>query len=71
VFTGVDTPALLWLYLTSGGALLAFAFWRYAARTPADLVAELATAPNTSVRNRLHAVDARQSAHDGGRVSTR
>jgi hypothetical protein len=41
VLTGIDTPRLLWLYLGTGIVVLAVAGWRYAARTPADLVAEL------------------------------
>jgi hypothetical protein len=36
VLAGSDTPALLWLYLGTGGGLLALAGWRYAAARPAE-----------------------------------
>jgi hypothetical protein len=39
VLAGSDTPALLGLYVASGGALLALATWRYVAATPAERVA--------------------------------
>lgn len=42
VLGGGDTPALLWLYLASGGLVLGVALWRYMARTPSDVVDELA-----------------------------
>lgn len=38
VFAGIDTPSLLWLYLGTGGGLLALAVWRYVAVSPADRV---------------------------------
>ncbi len=43
VLGGGDTPALLGLYLASGALVVAVAVSRYAARTPADLVADFAT----------------------------
>ncbi len=44
VYGGGDTPALLWLYVGTGAAVVAVALSRYVARTPADLVAELSGA---------------------------
>lgn len=41
VLAGTDTPALRWYYVASGIAVLGLAVTRYAARTPADRVAEL------------------------------
>jgi hypothetical protein len=38
LYAGSDTPALLWLYVGSGGGLLALAAWRYVARRPAERV---------------------------------
>ncbi len=58
VYAGIDTPALMTLYVVSGAAVLALAVWRYSARTPADLVDELATAPSWSTRHGLRAVGA-------------
>jgi hypothetical protein len=55
LFAGVDTPLLLWLYLLTGGGILALAVWRYTARTPADLVEELASSPQTALRHGMHA----------------
>ncbi len=55
VFAGVDTPLLLSLYLLTGGGVLALAVWRYTARTPADLVEELASSPQTALRHGMHA----------------
>lgn len=45
VLAGIDSARLLWFYLLTGGALVALATWRYTARTPADLVDELAGTP--------------------------
>ena len=56
VFAGIDTPLWLWLYLLTGAGILALAVWRYVARTPADLVAELADSPRSAVRRGMHAV---------------
>jgi hypothetical protein len=56
VLAGIDTERLLWLYLGSGAAVVALAVWRYAARTPADLVAQLADAPGSGLRHGLQAV---------------
>lgn len=41
---GADSKPLLWLYLITGGAVLALAASRYLARNSADLVAELSEA---------------------------
>jgi hypothetical protein len=57
VYAGVDSAPLLWLYLGTGLALLAVATWRYVARTPADLVEDLAASPQTAIRNQLRAVE--------------
>ena len=43
VLAGIDSPLLLWLYLSTGSAVLVLAGWRYTARTPRDLVDELAS----------------------------
>lgn len=40
VFTGVDTPALGWLYGLTAALVLALAASRYVTRTPADLAAD-------------------------------
>ena len=56
VLAGVDTPLLLWLYLLTGAAVLALACWRYVARTPRDLVDELAGSPGTALRHGMRAV---------------
>jgi hypothetical protein len=56
VLAGIDSPLLLWLYLSTGSAVLVLAGWRYTARTPGDLVDELATAPGSQVRHGVHAV---------------
>lgn len=41
VLAGTDTPVLWWFYLTTGVMVLGLAVTRYAARSPADRVAEL------------------------------
>lgn len=56
VLAGIDSPLLLWLYLSTGSAVLVLAGWRYTARTPRDLVDELASAPGSQVRHGVHAV---------------
>jgi hypothetical protein len=56
VLAGIDTPLLLWLYLLTGAAVLALAAWRYVARTPRDLVEELAEAPGSTLRHGIRAV---------------
>jgi hypothetical protein len=56
VLAGIDTPLLLWLYLLTGGGVLALAVWRYVARTPADLVEELAASPRSALRHGMHAI---------------
>ncbi len=56
VLTGIDSGRLLWLYLGTGAGLLALAAWRYAARTPADQVAELAESAEVAVRHGLRAL---------------
>jgi len=56
VLAGIDTPALLSLYLGSGAAVLALAVWRYVARSPRDLVAERAEDPAAAVRHGMRAV---------------
>jgi hypothetical protein len=56
VTAGIDTPSLLALYLATGGAVLALAMWRYVARTPAELVDELVSAPGWSARHGMRAV---------------
>jgi Ferric reductase like transmembrane component len=56
VLAGIDTPLLLWLYLSTGAAVLVLAAWRYIARTPRDLVDELAAAPGSQVRHGVHSV---------------
>jgi hypothetical protein len=61
VYAGIDSRTLLWFYLASGAALLCLAVWRYVARTPADLVDDLASNPTTAARNRLHAVETSSS----------
>ncbi len=53
VLTGVDSGSLLWLYLGTGGALVALALWRYVARTPADRVDELAGSATVTLRHGL------------------
>jgi preprotein translocase subunit SecG len=50
VLGGGDTQALLTLYLLSGGLVLIVAITRYAARTPADHVAEFEGGRRTEVR---------------------
>jgi hypothetical protein len=57
LYAGVDTRALLWLYLVTGFGLLVLAIWRYVAQTPADVVEGLAASPDTAIRHRLQAVD--------------
>lgn len=64
VLAGVDTPLLLWLYLVTGGGLIALAGWRYVARTPADLVEELAGSPRSALR---HGMRAAPTSASGGR----
>jgi hypothetical protein len=56
LYAGIDSQPLLWLYLSTGFALICLAVWRYVARTPADLVEDLATAPENAVRHSLHVV---------------
>ena len=56
VLAGIDTPLLLWLYLGTGAGVLALAAWRYVARTPADLVRELESAPESALRHGMRAV---------------
>lgn len=56
VLAGIDTPALLWLYLLTGAGVVALAVSRYTARTPADRVGELTGRPDMAVRQGLHAV---------------
>jgi hypothetical protein len=56
VLAGSDTPALLALYVGSGGLVLALAISRYAARTAADRVAEM-TRTAQPTRTDLHLVD--------------
>ncbi len=56
VLAGIDTPLLLWLYLSTGAAVLGLAGWRYTAPTPRDLVDDLAAAPGSQVRHGGHAV---------------
>ena len=56
VLAGIDSPQLLWLYLSTGTAVLVLAGWRYTARTPRDLVDELAASPGSQVRHGVHAV---------------
>lgn len=58
VLAGIDTPALLWLYLSTGAAVLVLAVWRYTARTSRDLVDELAAASGSQVRHGVHSVPA-------------
>ncbi|MGZ4614883.1 MAG: ferric reductase-like transmembrane domain-containing protein, partial [Actinomycetes bacterium] len=57
LYAGIDSRALLWLYLVTGAGLLGLASWRYVAKTPADLVAELSASPDTAVRHNLRAVE--------------
>ena len=59
VLAGIDSARLLLLYLATGAGLLALAVWRYSARTPADLVEELASSPGASVRHGLRPVPSR------------
>ena len=42
VLAGVDAPLLQGMYLLTGGSLLALAVWRHVARSPAELVHDLA-----------------------------
>ena len=56
VLTGIDSDRLLWMYLGTGGGLLALAVWRYVARTPADRVDELAGSSTLTVRHGLRAL---------------
>jgi hypothetical protein len=57
LYAGIDSRPLLWFYLGTGAGLLALAVWRYTARTPADLVEDLSSSPETAMRNRLRAVE--------------
>jgi hypothetical protein len=57
VAAGIDTPSLLGLYLVTGAGVLALAVWRYLARTPAELVDEVASAPSWAARHGMHAVE--------------
>jgi len=56
VLAGSDTPALLALYLGSGGVVLVLALSRYAARTTADRVAETTRTAQPTTTD-LHLVD--------------
>jgi hypothetical protein len=58
VYAGIDTPALLAMYVATGGGVLALAVWRYVARTPAERVDELVGSPEWSTRHGLRAVHA-------------
>ena len=57
VLAGIDTPLLLWLYLVTGAFVVALAAWRYTARTPADLVEELASSPRVALRHGMRSTD--------------
>jgi len=48
VLAGSDAPTLRWFYLATGIAVLGLAVTRYGARTPADRVAELSQAIETT-----------------------
>jgi hypothetical protein len=61
LYAGIDSQPLLWLYLSTGLALMCLAVWRYVARTPADLVEDLATAPENAVRHSLRVVESVES----------
>ncbi len=61
VLAGSDTPALLTLYLGTGGLVLALAVSRYVARTTSDQVADLAAASQPRT-NDLHLVEEQRSA---------
>jgi len=61
LYAGIDSQPLLWLYLGTGLALTCLAVWRYVAQTPADLVEDLATAPENAVRHSLHVVESVES----------
>ena len=56
VLAGSDTPALLALYLGTGGLVLVLAITRYAARTTADRVAEMTRTAQPTTTD-LHLVD--------------
>jgi hypothetical protein len=62
VYAGIDSRPLLWLYLATGLATVCLGVWRYTARTPSDRVEDLATAPESAIRHKLHAVDTRASS---------
>lgn len=51
VFSGVDTPVLLALYLLTGAGVGVLAVTRYSARTPRDLVAELRRSPRVALQS--------------------
>lgn len=56
VLAGSDAPTLRWFYLATGVAILGLAVTRYGARTPADRVAELSQAIETTLTEpHLHA----------------
>jgi hypothetical protein len=62
LYAGIDSLPLLWFYLVTGLGLLALAIWRYVARTPADLVQDLAASPETAIRRSLRAVESTTSS---------
>ncbi|MCB2174377.1 MAG: hypothetical protein KQH57_01075 [Actinomycetales bacterium] len=66
VLAGSDVAALQGFYLATGVAVLALAVTRYAARTPADRVAELTRELEAPVETR-RSRGARPDAHSGGR----
>ena len=62
LYAGIDSRPLLWLYLITGLGLFCLAVWRYVAKTPADLVEDLAGAPETAIRNSVRPVDSTPSS---------
>lgn len=70
VLAGSDTPALLAVYLGTGGLVLALATSRYTARTSADLVAEL-TRTSQPKSTDLHLVDKHADKHVDKQRSSR
>ena len=65
VYAGIDTPALLAMYVATGAGVLALAVWRYVARTPGERVDELASSPDWATRHGMRSV---RSAHPLERV---
>ncbi len=61
ILAGSDTPALLAVYLGTGGLVLALAVSRYVARTTTDRVADLAATARPTTTE-LHLVDEQRSA---------